>query len=239
MADQQIDVPTPTTDRVEFSLMITLMIMTFVTGVVDAVSYVGLGHVFTANMTGNLVLLGFAVVGAAQLSVARSLVSLAAFMVGAAVGGRLALRMIGSPRRRWLLAAGATEAAMLFTAAVVTLGARSEPGPVKVYAIIILTALPMGLRTATVRKLTVADITTTVLTTTLAGLAADSAIAGGTNPRVQRRIASVLTMFAGAAVGTLLLRLGLALPLLAGGACVLAATIFYARGLMSVDRAAD
>ena len=47
--------------------MALLMVMTAITGFVDAVSYLGLGHVFTANMTGNIVLLGFAISGAPRL----------------------------------------------------------------------------------------------------------------------------------------------------------------------------
>src|SRR5947207_14661281 len=67
-----------------------LVSLTFVTGIVDAVTYLGLGHVFAANMTGNVVLLGFALVGADQVSVSASLVSLGAFLLGSTVGGRLA-----------------------------------------------------------------------------------------------------------------------------------------------------
>jgi hypothetical protein len=90
-----------------------------------------------------------------------------------------------------------------------------------------LTALAMGLRNATVRRLAVPDLTTTVLTLTLTGLAADSSLAGGANPRIERRIASVLLMFAGAAIGTLLLHLGLSLSFFLSGACVLAVTTVY------------
>ncbi|HYL13307.1 MAG TPA: YoaK family protein [Terriglobales bacterium] len=217
---------------VEGRLMIALMVMTVVTGFVDAVSYLGLGHVFTANMTGNIVLLGFAVAGAPRLSIARSFTSLGAFLVGAVVGGRVGVAMISAPRKRWLLAAGISEAAMLFAAAVAATGfdAGSETPVLRLYAIIILTALPMGLRTATVRRLAVPDITTTVLTTTLAAVAADSSLAGGSNPRMGRRIGSVVAMLAGASIGALFVRFGLAVPLLVGGTCVLTATIIYSTG---------
>ena len=75
----------------------------------------------------------------------------------------------------------------------------------------------MGVRNATVRKIALPDLTTTVLTLTLTGLAADSALAGGTNPRAWRRVASVLSMFLGAAVGALLVRHSLVLPLVVSG----------------------
>jgi uncharacterized membrane protein YoaK (UPF0700 family) len=51
------------TDRDPVPLLMALMALTAVSGLVDAVSYLGLGHVFTANMTGNVVVLGFAAAG--------------------------------------------------------------------------------------------------------------------------------------------------------------------------------
>ena len=87
----------------------------------------------------------------------------------------------------------------------------------------------MGLRNATVRRLAVPDLTTTVLTLTLTGLAADSSLAGGNNPRPLRRIFSVVAMFAGAAIGAILLRYGLALPLVVTGVCVLGAIVACAQ----------
>jgi uncharacterized membrane protein YoaK (UPF0700 family) len=67
-----------------------LLVLTFSTGLVDAVSYLGLGRVFTANMTGNVVLLGFGIAGSAGLPVIGPLVSLGAFLAGSVVGGVLA-----------------------------------------------------------------------------------------------------------------------------------------------------
>ena len=206
------------------------MALTVVTGLVDAVSFLGLGHVFTANMTGNVVFLGFAVAGAPGLSIPRSLTSLVAFLFGAVAGGRIGVAMAAGTRRRWLLTIAVAEAALLFVAAVASVGydvASAAPAS-RLYAVIILTAVAMGLRNATVRRLAVPDMTTTVLTLTLTGLAADSTLAGGRNPRLGRRVASVLLMFGGAAVGTLLLRGSLALPLIVSGVCVLVATAAYA-----------
>src|SRR3977135_2822359 len=70
-----------------FPVIATLFGLTFVTGLIDAVSFLGLGHVFTANMTGNVVFVGFALGGAADLSVLRSLAALGAFASGSGVGG--------------------------------------------------------------------------------------------------------------------------------------------------------
>jgi len=76
-----------------------------------------------------------------------------------------------------------------------------------------ITALAMGHRNAMVRKLRVPDITTTVLTLTLTGLASESSPAGGDNPRWQIRCAAILAMLGGAAGGALLLIHSVALPL--------------------------
>src|SRR3954463_16528359 len=78
-----------------------LLALTAVTGFVDAVSYLALGHVFTANMTGNIVFLGFAMTSAPGLSIARSAAALGAFAIGAVGGGQLAARMGSFPRNRW------------------------------------------------------------------------------------------------------------------------------------------
>src|SRR2546426_6419352 len=98
-------------------LAFALMVITVVTGLVDAISFLGFGRVFTANMTGNVVLLGFAVAGAPGLSIRRSLTSLIAFLVGAIMGGRLAVAMVDTSRRRWLVTVAVAEAALLFAAA--------------------------------------------------------------------------------------------------------------------------
>jgi uncharacterized membrane protein YoaK (UPF0700 family) len=218
-------------------LPLALLTLTFVTGVVDAVSFLGLGRIFTANMTGNIVFLGFAVAGTPRLSIFRSLTSLVAFLVGAAIGGRVGLAMAPA-RRRWLLTVAAAEAALLFAAAWVAIGFNVEAATPssRLYAVIVLTAVAMGLRNATVRRLAVPDLTTTVLTLTFTGLAAESYFGGGSNPRIGRRVGSVVLMFAGAAIGALLLHQGLAFPLVLSGLGVLAAAIFFAIGAASVPK---
>src|SRR3954447_5432232 len=190
----------------ERMLPMLLYVFTAVTGLVDAVSYIGLGHVFTANMTGNIVLLGFALAGVPALSALRSLTALAAFFVGALIGGRLATTLAPLSSNRWRMIAFGSEALFLLGATLASIGYVSVPSdPTRLYAVIVLTALAMGLRNATVRKIAQPDLTTTVLTLTITGLAADSSFAGGKNPRWQRRVMSVLFMFAGAVVGALLL----------------------------------
>ncbi|WFE99122.1 YoaK family protein [Micromonospora sp. WMMD964] len=206
-------------------LLPALMTATAVSGVIDAISYLGLGHVFTANMTGNVVILGFAAAGAPGFSVLGSLVSLAAFLLGAGVAGRLATIMgSGTPHRqlRWVLG---VELVLLAAATAVAFATSHA-----IVALIALTALAMGLRNGTVRKLAVPDVTTTVLTLTLTGLASDSKPAGGSNPRAGRRVASVLAMLAGAFGGALLVRhVGVGWPLLA-------ATVGTAVAVLAVPR---
>ena len=91
----------------------TLLLLTATTGLVDAASFLGLGHVFTANMTGNIVFLGFAIAGASGLSVSASLVALASFLLGALAGGRLATVTAAASRRQWLVVATGGEALLL------------------------------------------------------------------------------------------------------------------------------
>ncbi len=198
-----------------------LLGLTVVTGLVDAVSYLALGHVFTANMTGNVVFLGFAAAGGNGLSAPRSGTAVVAFLLGAVIGGRMATGLSGGPRHRWTGVAFGAEAALLFAAMALAIE------PTRVYAVIALTGLAMGIRNATARRLAVPDLTTTVLTLTMTGLAADSGLAGGSNRGWARRAASVVTMVAGAAAGGWLLKYSLALPLaLCGtvsGVCAVAA----------------
>jgi uncharacterized membrane protein YoaK (UPF0700 family) len=206
------------------TLPAALLVLTFATGIVDAVSVLGLGQVFTANMTGNVVFLGFAAAGEVDFDVPRSATAILAFVAGAVLGGRLGVRWdatVPDARARGLAVAALLEAALLGAAAWQSLDydpvALAPTG--RLYAILVLCALAMGLRNATVRRLAVPDLTTTVLTLTLTGLGAESAPAGGDSPRWGRRVAAVALMAAGAAVGaTLVRRGGLALPLFAVGA---------------------
>ena len=180
-----------------------LLALTFVTGLVDAFSYLLLGHVFVANMTGNVVFLGFAIAGAPGFSIPASLVALGSFVFGALIGGKFASRL--GNHRGHLLAAATSFQALLLGASVVVAGAGGEPvtGGYR-YAVIVLLGLSMGTQNATARKLAVPDLTTTVLTLTITGVAADSAIAGGPGSAAGRRLVAVAAMLVGALVGAAL-----------------------------------
>ncbi len=214
--------------RTSPSLVVSLAALTVVSGFLDSVSYLGLGHVFTANMTGNVALLGFALAGAAGFSSAASLCALGGFLVGAVVGGRIARR--APVRRDLLMAVMAIEVAFTIAAASIAaaVSASGLGSGWPRFTVIALLATSMGARNTAVRRLGVADMTTTVLTTTLTGLASDSSLAGGTNPNVSHRLVSVVSMFAGATVGAVLtihvhpaLALGLAAVLVTMTAVVL------------------
>jgi uncharacterized membrane protein YoaK (UPF0700 family) len=178
-----------------------LLTLTAVTGVVDAVSYLRLGHTFVANMTGNVVFLGFGLVGAADVSAPAALAALAAFLVGALAGGRLGLRR-GGHRGRHLTIATTIGLAGLLVALVVSL-VWSDQAAVR-YVLIVVLAATMGLQNATARALALPDLTTTVLTLTLTGLAADSPWGAAKPGRPWRRLASVAAMLVGALAGAAL-----------------------------------
>jgi uncharacterized membrane protein YoaK (UPF0700 family) len=196
-----------------------LLAMTAVSGIVDAVSFIALGHVFTANMTGNIVFLGFAIGGVAGLSIWRSLLALAFFMSGAVLGGCMTRTMKPQDPGSTPVHALAVESILLWVASAVSIGFRApyEDNKLKIALVIALTAVVMGLRNAVVRKLAVPDLTTTVLTLTIAGFAADSSLAGGDNPRWGRRVTAVLAMLIGAIAGTSMLAYSVAVPLFVCG----------------------
>ena len=208
--------------REQRRLVAVLVGLTVVTGIVDAASFLGLGRVFTANMTGNIVLLGFAVAGAQELSVSRSGVALVGFAAGSVFGARFVPWRGTAPEQ--LKAAMIAEAALLLAAAFMSV----DSGALETFAVhaaIAVTAAAMGLRPAVVRRIAVPDMTTTVLTVTLAGLTSDLAIGGVGAARVRRRTFALLAIVAGAILGavvTLSASVGVALGLAAELVAVLA-----------------
>jgi uncharacterized membrane protein YoaK (UPF0700 family) len=193
------------------------------------VSVLGLAKTFSANMTGNIVFLGFGLARTPGFSVEPNLVALATFIGGALIAGRTGLAYGKRPLRHWLMVAAIVETVLLWTAAVIALDydpAASTPRWA-LFAIIGLTAVAMGFRNATIRQLKVPDLTTTVLTLTITGIAADSSLAGGSNPNLARRIAAVVAPHWAHGWSVILLgahACGLALPLFVSGLVVLLGT---------------
>jgi uncharacterized membrane protein YoaK (UPF0700 family) len=201
-----------------------LLVMTAVTGVVDAVSILALGRVFVANMTGNVVFAGFAMVGAPGFSLSASLFALAGFLAGAAFGGMLIART--GRDRGLLLRAGAAAELVLAAAALLLAGLSGAAGvshgttgmtggafgPAVSDGLAAMLAVAMGIQNAVARKLAVPDMTTTVLTMTLTGLGADfravlrerGRVDGTDRPALSdlgRRLLVIATMLAGAVAG--------------------------------------
>jgi len=182
---------------------VLLILLTMVTGVVDAVSYVALGHVFVANMTGNVVFLGFALAGAPGLSAPASIAALGAFLLGAIAGGRIASRYATHRGRQLRTATAIAVLPALLAVIVAAIVGQPVSGGAR-YALIVPLGIAMGIQNATARRLAVPDLTTTVLTLTLTGVAADSRLAGGPGGHPARRLISVGAMFAGALLGAVL-----------------------------------
>jgi uncharacterized membrane protein YoaK (UPF0700 family) len=154
------------------------------------------------------------------------LVSLGSFLVGAVGGGLLAKR-IGNRHPQHIARALGFEATLIGAAAVLAVIVDVRPSELSGDAVIAMLALAMGVRNATVRTLGVPDLTTTVLTMTLTGLAADSPAAGGSGKGSARRIAAVAAMLAGAVAGALLLKTSIVLPLVAAAGLALATWLVY------------
>ena len=154
---------------------------------VDAASYLKLGHVFVANMTGNVVFLGFALAGAGGLSAATSLVAIASFLLGAFGGGWLGAHS-AEHRDRLLRGASAAQATFIVIALVVAPSVTEPLGTGARYALVVPLALAMGIQNAAAQRLAIPELTTTVLTKTLTGIASETGPAGGRGSQFGRRI---------------------------------------------------
>jgi uncharacterized membrane protein YoaK (UPF0700 family) len=194
--------------RAHGPLPVLLVGLTVVTGLVDAFSYLNLGHVFVANMTGNVVFLGFGLAGAGNIAVDASLVAIIAFTLGAVAGGRWERHR--APHRGHLLAAAtATQSALVAGAAILAQSTGVRGAAVRL-SLVALLAVAMGGQNAMARRLAVPDLTTTVLTMTVTSLVADA-----TSWSVRfRRLVPITAMLGGALVGGALLRwVSIAAPL--------------------------
>jgi uncharacterized membrane protein YoaK (UPF0700 family) len=213
-----------------------LVALTFVTGVVDAASYLKLGHVFVANMTGNVVFLGFALAGAGGLSVATSLIAVASFLAGALAGGRLGART-PDHRGRLLRGASAAQGALMVIALIVALSASEPMHSGMRYALLVPLAAAMGIQNAAAQRLAVPELTTTVLTRTLTGLASEAAVAGGPGSQFGPRAVAVAAMLLGALTGGLLV-LGASVAAAVAVACAIVLAVAVSVHLLSRSGAA-
>lgn len=210
---------------------VPMLALTFSTGVVDAVGFLGLDRVFTGNMTGNVVILGMAIAGAAGLSVTGPLTALAAFFVGTAAGGRALRREpAGWTRRVTTLLAVVTT---LLAGVGVVLLLLDSPSRLQVTAVTAVLALAMGLQASTARFIAVPEVSTVAVTNTLIGLGADSWFGADRAGNRRRRVLAIALIVAGATTGALLVRwhLGAGVLLAAGvaGLSTLAGTRYGER----------
>lgn len=202
-----------------------MLILTFTTGINDAVGYLGLDKVFTGNMTGNVVVLGMGLAGANGLPVLGPALALLGFMAGAAAGGR-ALKGVSEPwGPRTSVLFGIVSALMVGLGVVLAIAGRHPVHPVAV-GVTSVAAIAMGLQAATARQVAVKDVTTVVVTSTITGLAADSPFGNGSSAAWRRRAGAIVLILAGALVGAALLRWQVSAAMLLAGVLAGAVTIY-------------
>jgi uncharacterized membrane protein YoaK (UPF0700 family) len=196
-----------------------LLLLTFATGLVDAVSVLVLGRVFVANMTGNAIFLGFLFVPGTGFDLTAAIVAVGGFLAGAIIGGRLFRIFAEEDPRRWLTVALGLEAALLLLlAGLAGVGVLRYDGISKLVLTVGL-AVAFGVQNSTARQFGVQELYTTVLTSTIVGIGVDSRLAGGGAGRQRLRYTVVFVMIFGAIVGATLTHVVVA-PVIALGAVV-------------------
>jgi uncharacterized membrane protein YoaK (UPF0700 family) len=214
----------PVSDRLTIT---ALLLLTFATGLVDAIGVLVLGHIFVANMTGNLIFLGFWLVPGTGIDLTAAIVAVVGFLTGTVIGGRLA-RHLGAHARRWLTTSLGIEIVVLVTLSVLAgAGVLSYHTNTKLVLIAGL-AITFGVQNATARQFGIQELSTTVLTSTVVGIGVDSRLAGGTGEREKLRYSVIFALVAGAIVGATMSRYTVA-PVIALAAGVVAVSLLIFR----------
>ena len=203
--DQAWRTVVPAKDDPHGPLPAVMVALTVSTGVMDAYSFLSLGHVFVANMTGNVLFVAFSLAGTATFSRSASVSALAAFLLGAAMGARVSRRGPAHRGRR-VLALNAIHAVLMMAAFCYAELSTDPSSGTGRYVLLVLTGLGMGSQTALVRRLGVPDLTTSVVTSTLTGMATDGRLGGGPDARAGRRAVAVFALAIGALIGALITR---------------------------------
>jgi uncharacterized membrane protein YoaK (UPF0700 family) len=199
---------------------IGLLLLTFATGLVDAISVLVLGHVFVANMTGNVIFLGFWFVPHSGIDMMAAVVAFVSFLAGAVIGGRF-MRHLGHDTRRWASISLAVECVVLLALSILAgVGVLRYHDNTKLILVAGL-AMAFGGQNAMARQFGIQELSTTVLTSTIVGIGVDSRLAGGTGRREGLRYTVVLTMCGGAVVGATISRFAVA-PVIALAAILVA-----------------
>jgi uncharacterized membrane protein YoaK (UPF0700 family) len=214
----------PVSDRLTVT---ALLLLTFATGLVDATGVLILGHIFVANMTGNIIFLGFWFVPGTGIDLTAAIVAFVAFLTGTVIGGRLA-RHLGAHSRRWLTTSLGIEIVVLIALSILAgTGVVSYHANTKLILIAGL-AITFGVQNATARQFGVQELSTTVLTSTVVGIGVDSRLAGGTGEREKLRYSVISALCAGAIVGATMSRYTVA-PVIALAAAVVAVSLLIFR----------
>ncbi len=208
--------------------LVLMLALTFGTGIVDAVGFLGLDRVFTGNMTGNVVILGMALVGADDLPVAGPVLALVGFMAGAALAGRVLKRArVGWTGLTTALFGSVAILMAVLSATLLVTGEHPDRGIA--LAVTTLLGAAMGIQAAAARAIAVRDVTTVVVTSTITGLAADSFLGSGkaraSGGHSTRRVLAVALILAGAGAGAALLRWHIGAGLMLAAAVVAVATV--------------
>jgi len=151
---------------------VVILFLVWVAGSIDALSYLGLGKVFTANMTGNTVLLGLSIGQGEIMAALRSLSALAGFGLGVATGAVIVRRDGGKAGWTSAVTAALCVELVILTCLMVAWhflnSGRHEEAVL--HLLIVLASTAMGVQTATVAHLRLPGIVTTYITGTLATL---------------------------------------------------------------------
>jgi uncharacterized membrane protein YoaK (UPF0700 family) len=215
-------VVSPVTER---TTVVCLLLLTFATGIVDAISVLVLGHVFVANMTGNIIFLGFWFAPHTVVDMTAALIAFVSFVTGAILGGRLSRHLDGDVRR-WLTVSLGIEVVILAILSILSgTGVLDYHDNTRLILIAGL-AVTFGSQAATARQFGIQELSTTVLTTTIVGIGFDSRTAGGIGHREKLRFSVVLTMCAGALVGATMTQWVVAPVIGVAAAVAMAAAIF-------------
>ena len=185
-------------EKVPGPVPVLLLGLTAVTGLVDAYSFLALGQVFVANVTGNVIFLGFAVAGAGDIALGSIVTATLTFSVGALAGGRVIARR-PTHHHHLLAAAGLVQAVIIATGAIIATIVGPQPSR---SVVLVGLSVAMGIQTAVAHRVAFPDLPTTFVTMTFTGLVADSTVG---SVRVRRALA-VGALFLGAVIGGLLVR---------------------------------
>ncbi len=216
----------------------SMLTLSFSTGILDAATYMGLHGVFTANMTGNLIFVSLGVTGQASVPVLRALLALGGFALGAAAGGRLLRRNAARPAgddRRALLSICLVAVLLSASSVVLAVGSRS---PELLDAMTIALAFAMGVQALAARRVGVGDVTTVVVTSTLAGLMGEAPATGRSadGALTGRRALAVATMGLGAVSGAFLVLVSVEAAISASALLTLLAAGLLAQGCRRLRR---